>query len=365
MSKSHRIIHVTSVGSSAADEISRLGLRSPNSLVELIGGVVGPKHRVTCASRIIMTPVNEAEGGRADDAARAADIETALADDDVAALVCIRGGAWFVRIMPLIDFDVLRRRKTPIFVFGFSEMTALVGVAGAYPKCVGLYDLCPGFIFSGLRREAEANIKELTRGIEIAPEQHAAFAAGWARAKFLPRFLDFFGEVVDIIDGRGTPRHPSGTVVAGRLPAKSKITVVGGNLSLIESLLPRYAGAFETRGRWLALEEINESPDRFDRMMAALNFAGLFDRAEGILIGDFQDQGRDLRATALAVLKRHLPPRRQVPIVSLDNFGHIWPMAPLPLHREMTLVVSKPKRGPGKARIEIPWKDWAQERDDL
>jgi muramoyltetrapeptide carboxypeptidase len=358
MAKSHRIIHVTSVGSSAADEIARLGAGSPEAVAKVIGGVVGPRYHVTCASRIIMTPVKEHGGGRSDDLARARDIEGALANDDVAALVCIRGGAWFVRVMPLIDFDVLKRRKRPIFIFGFSEMTALVGVAGAYAKCVGLYDLGPGFIFSGLRREAERDIKELTRGIDIPPEQYGAFAAGWAKAQFLSRFLAFFREVVDIIEGRGTKRRPSGTVVAGRLPARSKITIAGGNLSLIESLLPRYKAAFDTRGKWLAIEEINESPDRFDRMMAALQLAGLFENAEGILIGDFQDQGKDLRAAALAALRHHLPAGRKVPIVSLGNFGHIWPLAPLPLHREVTLVVAKPGRGRPKAHIEIPWADW-------
>lgn len=359
MRKSQRIIHITSVGSSAADEIRRLGFDTPGEMAEAIGRTVGPKYRVTCASRIIMTAVKEDEGGRADDAARTADIEAALANDNVSALVCIRGGAWFVRIMPLIDFDVLKRRRTPIFIFGFSEMTALVGVAGAYRNCVGFYDLCPGFIFSGLRREAERDIEALTRGIDIPSEQRLGFAAGWARAQFLPRFLAFFREVVDIVEGRGSPRRPSGTVLAGRLPRRSKITVVGGNLSLIESLLPRYAAAFDTRGKWLAIEEINESPDRFDRMMAALQLGGLFERAEGILLGDFQNEGKDLRKAALAVLRYHVPARRKMPVVGLDNFGHIWPLAPLPLHREMTLVVTKAARGAAKAHIEIPWKDWA------
>ncbi len=357
-----RIIHVTSVGSSAADEIRRLGVGTPKELFRRIERVVGPRYRVTGASRIIMTPVDEWKGGRADDAARAADVEKALANDDVAALVCIRGGSWFVRVLPRINFEVLKRRRTPIHVFGFSEMTALVGVAGAYPRCVGVYDLCPGFLFSGLRQEARRDIRRLTRGIEIAEEDYDAFTAGWARALFPGRFLDFFREVVDIIEGRGTPRQPRGHVVSGRLPARSRITVVGGNLSLVESLIgSRYANLFDTRGKWLALEEINESPDRFDRMMAALKLRGLFDHAEGILIGDFQDHGTDYRKAALAALRHHLPTGRTVPIVSLENFGHVWPMAPLPMHREMTLAVTKAGSGRPRAHIEIPWRAWSAE----
>jgi len=354
-----RIIHITSVGSSAADDVARLGVRSVREMLDLIGGVVGPAYRVTGAARIIMAPVHEERGGRTDDAARAADVQAALADDDVAALVCLRGGSWFVRILPMIDFDVLRRRRLPIFVFGFSEMTALVGVAGAYPKCIGLYDLCPGFLFGGVQRRAERNAARLTRGMEVPPEQYPAFATGWAAAQYRQRFLEFFREVVDIVEGRGSPRRPSGRVIQGKLPRRSAVTVVGGNLSLVESLLgSRHASAFETRGRWLALEEINESPDRFDRMMAALRLAGLFDRAEGILLGDFHDNAKDLRAASLAVLRHHLPTRRRLPIVRLDNFGHVWPIAPLPLHRRLTLVVQPTGSGRPKAHIEIPWADW-------
>ncbi len=358
MGRTQRIIHVTSVGSSAIDEVARFGVKSPAQMFKAIAKVVAPAYRVTGSAKIVMTPVDETRGGRCDDAARARDIETALANDDVAALVCIRGGAWFVRVLPLINFDVLRRRRTPIFVFGFSEMTALVAVAGAYTRCVGLYDLCPGFLFAGLRQEAMRDIRTLTRGIEISEDEHAAFAAGWARAQFRERFLAFFREVVDVIEGRGSPRRPNGRVVQGRLPRRSSITVVGGNLSLIESLLGSpHAARFDTRGKWIALEEINESPDRFDRMMAALKLAGLFERAEGVLIGDFQDQGKDWRAAAIATLKHHLPHGREVPIVSLDNFGHTWPMAPLPMHRRMTLVTEKTARG-RTARIEIPWRAW-------
>src|SRR5512137_162051 len=101
MAKSQRILHVTSVGSSAADEVSRLGFDSSAQMVQAIAGVVSPKYRVTAAAKIIVTPVKEERGGRADDAARAADVQTALADDNVAALVCIRGGAWFVRTLPM------------------------------------------------------------------------------------------------------------------------------------------------------------------------------------------------------------------------------------------------------------------------
>jgi len=354
-----RVIHVTSVGSSAATEVERLGVGGIGPMRELIEQAVGPRYRVTIAGRIITRAVNLRQGGRTDDAERAADIERALADDRVAALVCLRGGAWFVRVLPRIRFDVLRRRRRRIFIFGFSEMTALVGVAGAYPACVGLYDLCPGYLFGGMRRYAELNAPRLAKGMGIRAEEYPAFAAGWAAAQYRAKFLEFFRDVVDIVEGRGSSRRPTGHVLQGRIPTRGRITIVGGNLSLIESMLGSpYRTCFETRRRWLAIEEVDESPDRFDRMMAGLQLAGLFERAEGILLGDFHDPSGDLGEVALAVLRHHLPTDRTVPIVRLRDFGHVWPMSPLPLHREVTLVTSRGPGGRQRAHIDIPWADW-------
>jgi muramoyltetrapeptide carboxypeptidase len=327
----------------------------------MIEDVVAPRYRVTGPEKIIATPVDEKRGGRDDDTARAADVQKALANDNVAAIVCIRGGSWFARILPRIDFDVLRKRRRPVFVFGFSEMTPLIGIAGAYAKCVGLYDLGPGFLFGGVWEWAERNIAKLTKGMELAESERRAFAMGWAAAGYRQRFLDFFREVVDIVEGRGTSRQPTGHVVQGRLPARSTIRIVGGNMDLTRTMLAsRYAGAFETRGRWLAIEDINESPDRLDRSMATIQLAGLLERAEGILLGDFHDGSTDLNDAMLAILRKHVPAGRTMPIVRIENFGHIWPIAPLPVHREVMLVVSKAKQGRAAARIEIPWAKWAR-----
>lgn len=354
-----RIIHVTSVASSAAQEIERLGLASVRELFRLISETVGPSYRITGPDKIITTRVDEARGGRSDDAARAADIQSALANDNVAAIVCIRGGAWFVRCLPLIDFDVLKRRKKPLFIFGFSEMTPLVGIAGAYPQCCGLYDLCPGFLFAGPARWAEQNIKELTRGMDVPKGGEKAFALGWAAGQYRTRFLGFFREVVDILEGRGTPRRPEGWVMAGKLPGRSKIRIVGGNMDLTRSLLASpYAPAFDARGKWLAIEDLNESPDRLDRMMSAIHLAGLLDHAEGVLLGDFHSDELDHTPAMFEILKKHLTARKNMPVVRLTNFGHIWPIAPLPMHREVTLVVDKTPRTSPKAYIEIPWHTW-------
>ena len=167
-----------------------------------------------------------------------------MADDNVAALVTIRGGAWFARVLDAIDWDVLKRRRRTLFLFGFSEMTPLVAIAGRYPRAVGLYDLGPAFLYGGMKRYAKINVWHGAKACEstgetpvpqtsagpvskLSADHQEGFAAGWAAAKYPQAFRDFLAEVADILDGKGSPRVPQGHVLAGRLPARQTISITG------------------------------------------------------------------------------------------------------------------------------------------
>jgi len=353
-------IHLTSVGNPPLNDVLRLGVRRPGELRDLVQKAVGEAFEATISPRMLFATEPPDGSGRTDDAERAAEIQRCLADDRVAALVTLRGGAWFTRVLPRIDFEVLRARRRRIFIFGFSEMTTLVAVAGQYPLAVGLYDLGPGFLFTGLRRQAERSLDRLAAGIELPEAQRPGFAAGWAAARFPQAFAGFFSEVADILLGRGSPRVPVGRLRQGRIPPAGEITITGGNLSLILPMLASpCAGAFETRGKWLAIEDIDEDAERIDRMIAALSLAGLLARAEGIILGDFQHDGKDLSETAYRILRRHLPPGSTRPVIALENFGHIHPMAPLPMHRPVTLLRRRASAGQPEVEIRIPWSSWA------
>ena len=59
-----------------------------------------------------------------DDKARAGDINALFADRSVAAIHPIRGGWGSSRLLPYLDFDVIRRN--PKVVLGYSDITALL-----------------------------------------------------------------------------------------------------------------------------------------------------------------------------------------------------------------------------------------------
>lgn len=353
-------IHITALASSATQEIARLTTEGVEGMMRLAQAGAGDRYRVTASPKMLLAREIDPKGGRFDDAERAREVERLLADDRVAALVTIRGGAWFTRVLERINFDVLRRRKTPLHLFGFSEMTTLIAIAGQYPTAVALYDLGPGFLYGGPKWYARRNAAALARELKLPEDQHEGFAAGWAWARFPQLFTDFFRDVGDILDGRGSSRVSTGCLLAGKLPRTKRITITGGNLSVVLPLVgSRYASAIDTRGKWLALEDVNEAADPMDRMMAGLKLAGLFERAEGVILGDFHDKDTDLRDASFEILRHHLPPGRNLPVVRLDTLGHIWPIAPLPIGREVTLCCEPSRKGPSNVRIEVPWQDWA------
>jgi muramoyltetrapeptide carboxypeptidase len=352
-----RRIHITAVASFATRDVDRLSPDGVKGVQRLAREGVGGRYEVTVNPRLMYKRDLDDIGDRDDDAARAREVEAVLADDNVAALVTLRGGAWFTRILDRINFDVLKNRRTTIHLFGFSEMTTLINIAGQYPKVVAAYDMGPGFLFYGPQRYAFVNFGRLSRGTEAKPEDRRAFATGWAVARYPQLFVDFFRDVADILDGKGSQRVPTGRLVSGLLPPVSRITVVGGTLSVTLPLMgTRYAGAVETRGNWIALEDLNEAPDPIDRMMAGLQLNGLFERAQGVILGDFHDHDTDLCEVAQKILRHHLPAGRKLPVVYLENFGHVWPLAPLVMHRELMLRCEARSK---RVTIETPWSQWA------
>jgi muramoyltetrapeptide carboxypeptidase len=94
----------------------------------------------------------------------------------------------------------------------------------------------------------------------------------------------------------------------------------------------RYERSIAPDGKWLVLEDYNDKPERFDRFLAHFTLAGYFDRCEGVLLGDFHRQDRDLVPAIVEMLNRHVIDRPDLPILYAPTVGHTWPMDTLPLH---------------------------------
>jgi muramoyltetrapeptide carboxypeptidase len=99
--------------------------------------------------------------------------------------------------------------------------------------------------------------------------------------------------------------------------------LVGGNLSLVQALVGT-PDAIATRGALVFLEDTGEAPYRIDRMLTHLLYAGFFDQAAGVLLGDFHADhtapGSEHGPT-MAVLAERLRELR-IPVGIGFPFGH-------------------------------------------
>lgn len=236
------------------------------------------------------------------DEQRARDLQTALDDPGVDAILCSRGGYGSMRLLPRLRVP---DRVPPTFV-GYSDITALhMWLAGH------------GWVtFHGPMATTEL----------AAPRPHGP------SLRWLWSLLE------------GTARPPLELPLpeplalrAGRASGR----LLGGNLTLLASLagtphLPSLRGAL------LVLEDVAEAPYRVDRMLTQLLLAGALDGVAGLAVGGFSWPGtavprRDEQRQDVLRVIGELGAELGVPVLAGLPCGHDRHNLALPLGVEAEL----------------------------
>ena len=211
------------------------------------------------------------------DARRLDELNRALDDTSLSAIVAARGGYGLTRIAHLAEYAPLLRH--PKWIVGFSDVTALHAEATA----------------RGIASIHGPNASALGRSDD------------WTRQRFL-RALE---------TPRATLAYEGLRALRGGCAAG---TLAGGNLSLL--LACQASGRLHLpAGAILLLEDVSESAYRVDRMLSALLAGGALDGIAGIVLGDFSDCPDSQRVSVQRVLAERLAPLG-VPIVSELRAGH-------------------------------------------
>ena len=193
--------------------------------------------------------------GRDED--RAADLNGFFADSGVAGILAIRGGWGCARILPLLDWDKIRRN--PKVVAGYSDITGL--------HC-GLH-----------ARTGLVTFHAPTLLSDWPPFSVEHF-----------RRIVFEGETVAMSNPPGSEerlvqRENRTRAIA---PGRARGRLLGGNLTVLSALVGSpYVPAFD--GAILFLEDVNEDIYRVDRMLTQLALAGLLRRVRGFVFGSCTD----------------------------------------------------------------------------
>ncbi|HEX9944346.1 MAG TPA: LD-carboxypeptidase, partial [Thermoanaerobaculia bacterium] len=168
------------------------------------------------------------------------------ADPDLAAIFFVRGGYGLLRVLPGIDWDLLRRR--PRAYVGYSDLTPFLL---AVVRRLGLVS------FHGPMVAAE-----LARGLAPAEEESLLGAL----AGRYPAAQPFAGWLREPEDGEA--RGP----------------LLGGCLSLLTSMLGT-PFAPDLEGALVFWEDLNEPPYRVDRMLTHLGLSGNLANIAGMIVG--------------------------------------------------------------------------------
>ncbi len=202
-------------------------------------------------------PVEPREGYLADsDAQRAENLHALWSDEEVKAVLAIRGGYGCLRLVDQLDWEMFRRH--PKFFVGFSDVTVLLNGLLRRSGIVSLH----GPMAASLAASDERSIVSLF-----------TLLTGDFSEEIKPKELEM------LRDGTGR----------GRL--------VGGNLTTLVHLLGT-PWDFSWEGCVLLLEDTGESLYRLDRMLTQLTLAGRLERLAGVLLGTF-DAGNDNRVANL------------------------------------------------------------------
>ncbi|MEE0881637.1 MAG: LD-carboxypeptidase [Turicibacter sp.] len=225
------------------------------------------------------------------DRQRAEDIMMMFADEEVDAVLCMRGGYGCNRIIPYLEHFKFEKYPKPFI--GYSDITYLHIFLNQFHQLITYHG---------------PMLKDLLTKNQTTT-QH-----------FLETIM---GEMsFDMID---VPYYNRNLCPASGI-------LVGGNLTIICSTLGT-PYEIDTCGKILFIEEVNEPVYAIDRLLMQLKYSGKLDDAAGIILGDFnvydkKETDKLLRRTFRLYNK---------PIAYNIPSGHCKPIITLPLGSFVTL----------------------------
>lgn len=279
---------------------SKVGIVSPSSALDSPEDIRdGLRWLESCGYRVVLgthvydrlnhmagTPEQQAE-----------DLMRFFADPEIRAVFAAAGGFGAQYLLPLLDYDLIRKNPKPLI--GFSDTTALQA---------GIFARTGNVCYAGILLKYDFG-----RGASVHPYTAESFL----------RAMD--GRFEDI---RG------GTVVN---PGTAEGRLVGTNLCVLQSLAgtPYYPDLTDTI---LLLEDVDEKSYRIERMLLQLRQQPSFARMRGVVFGQFtdirlnhpddKDVNRVIDEFAAAV---------KIPVIRNFPFGHVRARKTVPLGARVTL----------------------------
>lgn len=215
---------------------------------------------------------------------RAADINWAFTDDEVKAIMCVKGGEDSNTALDYIDYKMIKNH--PKIICGFSDNTSILNAI--HEK-------------TGLVTYHGPTFKSLT-----------SWETGYAYKQFIKTFAENTESLI-----MGEPEDKYTTIQAGQATGE----LVGGNLSLFTKLVcGKYA--VNLQDKILFLEELGfeAAPEMVNSNIYYLKQNGVFDKIAGLWIGNYEHPSK---ISIEKIVMNAIGDEYKFPIIKSDNFGHI------------------------------------------
>ena len=230
---------------------------------------------------------------------RVSDIRWALAQKDVKAIICNRGGYGTIQ---LIDELTLKEiAESPKWIVGFSDITTLHGLwtrAGV----MSIHGTMSSFLASGGTDATSTLMRDILLGK-------------------VPRY-----EV---------PAHKE------NITGQASGVLVGGNICTFAPNLGTQADATLGKDIILFIEEVEESMHNIDRQFNILAMNGVLDRCKGVILGEFTDCGSEFTYDSVEAMLCDYLKDYKIPVLCGFPAGHGDVNLPLVMGAKVSMDVRK------------------------
>ncbi len=277
------------------------------------------------------------------DEERAADLNAFFEDDSVDAILCLRGGYGCARILEYLDYEMIK--KHPKLLIGYSDITALhtalierCGLVTVHGPMVSSFrTIYTDYVECLLRDKVSSD--EILDGYDLSESD--LFDLDESSFKGFP--MEFtvtqFLKGIRSDEAVGEIELPEGGSLKTVVPGTAEGRIVGGNLTVLASLI---GTEYELQGDHaiLFIEEVSEAAYSVDRMLQQLYQNGLFDRVDGIMIGDMSTNYDDENRSCEEVIEEYARLAGK-PCISGVPAGHGDDNMYLPLNVDARLVAEE------------------------
>jgi len=186
-------------------------------------------------------------------AQRAEDIMAMFRDPSIDAIICARGGYGGNRVLPLLDYEVIR--ANPKIFVGYSDITGLLTSMAQKSGLITFH----GPMLSTYGKQTIGYNLDIFHRVLSGEDNIQIMSAPECRARCLK-------------------------------PGDASGPLWGGNLTLVIERLAT-DGQIDTAGSILLLEDIDEKLYAFERMMLHLRSSGSLEKIKGLVIGEMLEMG--------------------------------------------------------------------------